>query len=174
MEYRKFSTFLNSVQYGYTASETSSFDGDAKYLRITDIVPYFVDKDRVPFCKISDINKEKYLVNENDLLIARTGATTGYNLVVPKGFTNYVFASYLVRFFYDQKLLYPKYVKHVFKSDQYYGFVRNFIGGSAQPGMNPKTFGKFEFPYVNYETQKQIADILSTYDDLIENNNRRI
>lgn len=174
MEYRKFATFIDSVQYGYTADETSTVEGDAKYLRITDIVPYFVDKDRVPFCKIDNKNKAKYLVSENDLLIARTGATTGYNLIVPKGFENYIFASYLVRFNYRQNELYPQYLKHVLKSQQYYGFVKNFIGGSAQPGMNPKAFGKFEVPYMEYDAQKQIANILSTYDNLIENNNKRI
>ncbi|MBR3299080.1 MAG: restriction endonuclease subunit S [Clostridia bacterium] len=174
MEYRKFSTFIEKTQYGYTADETSPETGDAKYLRITDIVPYFVDKDRVPYCIISDEKKAQYLVNENDLLIARTGATTGYNLVVPKGFSNYVFASYLVRYYYRQNELFPQYLKHVLKSQQYYGFVNNYISGSAQPGMNPKAFGRFEVPYVSYEMQKRIAQILSTYDNLIEVNNKRI
>ena len=174
MKYRKFSTFIEKTQYGYTAEETSSECGDAKYLRITDIVPYFVDRDRVPFCSISEKKKKHYLVKENDLLIARTGATTGYNLIVPKGFDNFIFASYLVRFFYKQNELYPLYLKHVLKSQQYYGFVNNYIGGSAQPGMNPKAFGRFEIPYVDYDTQKRIASILSAYDNLIELNNKRI
>ena len=174
MEYRKLSSFIEKTQYGYTAEETSLESGDAKYLRITDIVPYFVDKERVPFCTISDDKKKQYLVKENDLLIARTGATTGYNLVVPKGFDNYIFASYLVRYYYDKDELYPLYLKHVLKSQQYYGFVNNYIGGSAQPGMNPKAFGRFEVPYVDYDNQKKIASILSSYDNLIEVNNKRI
>ena len=107
VEYRRFSSFITSVQYGYTAEETSLECGDAKYLRITDIVPYFVDKEKVPFCMISEKKKKQYLLKENDLLIARTGATTGYNLVVPKDFSNYVFASYLVRYSYNQNELYP-------------------------------------------------------------------
>ena len=174
MEYRKFSTFIDSVQYGYTAEETSATEGDAKYLRITDIVPYFVNKERVPFCKITEEKKKKYVVKENDLLIARTGATTGYNLVVPANFSNYIFASYLIRFHYRQDILFPLYLKYILKSQQYYGFVKNFVGGSAQPGMNPKAFGKFEIPYVDFNIQKKIANILSAYDDLIENNNKRI
>lgn len=173
MEYIKFQKFIDKVQYGYTAEETLSA-GDTKYLRITDIVPYYVDKNRVPFVKIDSKKREKYLVHKDDLLIARTGATTGYNLVVPDGFTNFIFASYLVRYFYDKKKLYPLYVKHVLKSKQWYGFVKNYIGGSAQPGMNPKTMGKFEFPYFSMENQKIIADALSKYDELIENNNNRI
>ena len=174
MEYKKFSSFITETQYGYTADETSLIDGDAKYLRITDIVPYFVDKDRVPYCNIAEKKKEQYLVKENDLLIARTGATTGYNLIVPSGFDGFVFASYLVRYFYKQDELYPLYLKHVLKSKQYYGFVNNYIGGSAQPGMNPRAFGRFEIPYVDYDIQKRIACILNTYDYLVEVNNKRI
>lgn len=174
MEYVKFSKFIISTQYGYTAKETSLVEGDAKYLRITDIVPYFVNKEQVPFCKIDDNKKKKYLISENDLLIARTGATTGYNLVVDESYKNFVFASYLIRFNYNKNILYPLYLKYVLKSQQWYGFVNNFISGSAQPGMNAKVFGKFQIPFLNYDIQKRISNILSTYDNLIENNNKRI
>ena len=174
MEYVKFSKFIISTQYGYTAEETSLVEGDAKYLRITDIVPYFVNKEQVPFCKIDDNKKKKYLISENDLLIARTGATTGYNLVVDESYKNFVFASYLIRFNYNKNELYPLYLKYVLKSQQWYGFVNNFISGSAQPGMNAKVFGKFQIPFFNYDIQKRISNILSTYDKLIDNNNKRI
>ena len=174
MEYVKFSKFIISTQYGYTAEDTSLVEGDSKYLRITDIVPYFVNKEQVPFCKIDDNKKKKYLISENDLLIARTGTTTGYNLVVDESYKNFVFASYLIRFNYNKNELYPIYLKYVLKSQQWYGFVNNFISGSAQPGMNAKVFGKFQIPFFNYEIQKRISNILSTYDKLIENNNKQI
>ena len=149
-------------------------EGDAKYLRITDIVPYFVNKEQVPFCKIDDNTKKKYLISENDLLIARTGATTGYNLVVDESYKNFVFASYLIRFNYNKNELYPLYLKYILKSQQWYGFVNNFMSGSAQPGMNAKVFGKFQIPFFNYDIQKRISNILRTYDSLIDNNNKRI
>ncbi len=174
MEYIKFVNFIDSTQYGYTADTTSLVSGDAKYLRITDIVPYFVDKDRVPFCIIDASKVDKYLVHDGDVLIARTGATTGYNLVVDDSFKNYVFASYLIRFNYNRKKLYPRYLKYVLKSPSWYGFVNNYIGGSAQPGMNARVFGKYYLPYTDLSTQKKIASILSAYDSLIENNQKRI
>ena len=108
------------------------------------------------------------------MLIARTGATTGYNLVVDESYKNFVFASYLIRFNYNKNDLYPLYLKYVLKSQQWYGFVNNFISGSAQPGMNAKAFGKFQIPFFNYDIQKRISNILSTYDKLIDNNNKRI
>ena len=167
MQYIKFENFINSTQYGYTAETTSPISGDAKYLRITDIVPYFVEKDRVPYCAIDASKVNKYLVHDGDVLIARTGATTGYNLVVDDSFKNYVFASYLIRFNYDRKKLHPRYLKYVLKSPSWYGFVNNYIGGSAQPGMNARVFGKYYLPYTDFSTQQKIASILSAYDALI-------
>ena len=174
MEWIRFKDVTLSTQYGYTATETSKSEGKYKYLRITDIVPYFVNYETVPFCKIAEKQVEKYLVKEGDILVARTGATTGYNYVVPKGIVNTVYASYLIRFVVNADLCLPQYLKYVLKSKAYYGFVNNYIGGSAQPGMNARVFGKFYIPKHAIEVQHRIASILSTYDSLIENNTKRI
>ena len=173
-EYIKFQNFIDSTQYGYTADETSFENGDCKYLRITDIVPYFVEKETVPFCKIPEEKKAQYMITDGDLLIARTGATTGYNLIVDDSFKNFIFASYLIRFNYDKKKLFPLYVKYVLKSKLWYGFVNNYISGSAQPGMNARVFGKFNFPYVPLSTQQKIASILSAYDNLMQTYKKQI
>lgn len=174
MEYIRLKDVTLSTQYGYTAEETSKTEGVYKYLRITDIVPYFVDLDTVPYCSIPQKKVEQYLVKEGDILIARTGATTGYNYVVPKGIKNTVYASYLIRFNVDRSKILPSYLKYVLKSLYYYGFVNNYIGGSAQPGMNARVFGRFNLPYNSLPLQRRIASILSAYDNLIENNNKRI
>ena len=149
MEYIRFKDVTLSTQYGYTAEETSKTEGIYKYLRITDIVPYFVDFDSVPFCVIPENKVKQYLVKEGDILIARTGATTGYNYIVQRGVKNTVYASYLIRFNVDTTKVLPEYLKFVFKSSFYYGFVNNYIGGSAQPGMNARVFGRFTIPYFN-------------------------
>ena len=174
MEYVKFKDVIINSQYGYTATETSQTEGTYKYLRITDIVPYYVNFDTVPFCKITEKDVSKYIVKEGDILVARTGATTGYNYVVPSGISNTVYASYLIRFIVDKKLVLPLFMKYVLKTQSYYGFINNYIGGSAQPGMNAKVFTKFNIPKLSLVTQQKIASILSTYDRLIENNTRRI
>ena len=46
--------------------------------------------------------------------------------------------------------------------------------GSAYPAVDTADFKKAKVTVPDLPTQKRIADILSTYDDLIENNNRRI
>ena len=65
------------VNYGYTASAKPEPIGP-KFLRITDIVPDRIDWSSVPHCQIDNEKLSKYQLKENDIVIARTGATTGY------------------------------------------------------------------------------------------------
>lgn len=169
----KLSSLIRSVQYGFTAKETSDC-GNYKYLRITDIVPYFIDKKHVPYVNLDEITAQKYLVHDGDVLIARTGATTGFNLVVDKSFNNYIFASYLLRFNLKKDIIDPVYLKYVLKSQAWISFVNQYISGAAQPGMNPKAFGKFKFPLPSSNIQRIIGKLLRKYDILIETNNKRI
>lgn len=46
--------------------------------------------------------------------------------------------------------------------------------GATQDNFSVEKMLKFKFIIPHFTTQKRIADILSSYDDLIENNNRRI
>ena len=64
----------------------------------------------------------------------------------------------------------------------YYALIRNrpmirgigLSGGAAQPIINKSTFSAVQIDVSERVTQDAIADILSAYDDLIENNRRRI
>ena len=52
--------------------------------------------------------------------------------------------------------------------------MKSQVGGAAQPNANAKVLGRFSFTLPPRRDQHRIADILSAYDDLIENNRRRI
>jgi type I restriction enzyme S subunit len=160
-----------SVRYGYTAKAQDE-PGGPKFLRITDIVPDLIDWVSVPYCEINPENIEKYRLQEGDIVIARTGATTGYAKWVkdpPKA----VFASYLVRLRiageHDSR-----YVGFVVESDTYKQFIMTNVGGAAQPNANAQVLTSFPLLLPPLPTQRKIAAILSAYDDLIENNIRRI
>ena len=161
-----------SIQYGYTESAVAEPVGP-KLLRITDIVPYFIDWGTVPFCRIDSENYDKYKLQIGDIVIARTGATTGYNALITKDIEA-VFASYLIRFKINPKKADCHFIGHLLKSSGYYGFINCAIGGAAQPGINAKVLSSFIFMLPPLATQTRIAEILSAYDDAIENNNRRI
>lgn len=65
----------DSIDYGYTASANVEPIGP-KFLRITDIVPSVIDWHSVPYCVAPEKNADKYALQEGDIVVARTGATT--------------------------------------------------------------------------------------------------
>jgi type I restriction enzyme S subunit len=161
-------------QYGYTASATNKKAGP-KFLRVTDIVGYKVDWTRVPFCKISEKEKKKYLLNKGDIVFARAG-TVGYTFFVKENPPeDTIFASYLIRIKIDEKRYDPVYVSYFLKSPLYWGQVNSFLTGTSQPGINATSLKDFELLIPeDPNEQKRIADILSAFDDKIEVNNKII
>ncbi|MDM8549697.1 restriction endonuclease subunit S [Desulfobacterales bacterium HSG2] len=171
-ESKPLADIAESVRYGYTASATREPVGP-HFLRITDIVPLQIDWDSVPYCTIDEKNLERYRLQPGDIVVARTGATVGYAKLI-RDERDAVFASYLVRFRFDSSEVEPGYIGRVLESDMYKRFVLSRVGGAAQPNANAKVLSAFPLPLPPLDTQKRIASILSAYDDLIENNRRRI
>ncbi len=161
-----------SVQYGYTASASDTEVGP-KFLRITDIVPPQIDWYKVPYCEIDEVNLNKFSLVPGDIVIARTGATVGHAKLIRSNETS-VFASYLVRIRVDRDKADPGYVGRIVESDTYKKFVLSHVGGAAQPNANARVLSSFMLPIPPKSAQTHIASILSVYDDLIENNRRRI
>lgn len=165
-------SIAESVRYGYTASATQDPVGP-HFLRITDIVPSQIEWSRVPYCQIDERNRDKYALRPGDIVIARTGATVGHAKLI-RDAHDAVFASYLVRVRIDPTIADPQYVGRVVESRVYKRFVLSRVGGAAQPNANAKVLSSFEFSLPPIPTQRRIASVLSAYDDLIENNSRRI
>ena len=161
-----------SVRYGYTASASDREIGP-KFLRITDIVPPQIDWASVPYCEIDEKNLAKFSLEPGDIVIARTGATVGYAKLIRDNEPS-VFASYLVRIRVDPEKSDSGYIGRIVESEVYKRFVLSRVGGAAQPNANAKVLSSFRLPIPEKATQRRIASILSTYDDLIKNNRRRI
>ncbi|KUJ95354.1 MAG: Restriction modification system DNA specificity domain [Desulfonauticus sp. 38_4375] len=162
----KLGEICEDISYGYTASAKSNPVGP-KFLRITDIVPERINWDEVPYCEIDEKKAKKYKLEVGDIVVARTGATTGYNKII-KNNINSVFASYLIRYRINKEFVDPFFVWYNLQSPNWYGFVDNIIGGSAQPGANAKQFADFEFFLPTLPEQKAIASVLSSLDDKID------
>jgi len=154
------------ISYGYTASANSDKIGP-KFLRITDIVPDRINWETVPYCEIEEKKNEQYQLEIGDIVIARTGATTGYNKVIKENVDS-VFASYLIRYKIDKDIASPEFIGYCLQSSIWKGFVEGIIGGSAQPGANAKQFASFDISLPPLEEQKAIAEVLSSIDDKID------
>jgi len=171
----KLGEICTDINYGYTASATDNPIGP-KFLRITDIVPQRVNWETVPFCEINEKDHEKYKLEKGDIVIARTGATTGYNYTF-KDDVDAVFASYLIRYRIDKKRANPFFIEYVLKSDHWKGFVEGIIGGSAQPGANAKMFAEFNLFLPPINEQTAISELLSSLEkkiDLLHRQNKTL
>lgn len=156
----------SDISYGYTASASSENVGP-KFLRITDITSGRINWKTVPYCKISEKDFKKYQLGIGDIVIARTGATTGYNAII-KTNIDAVYASYLIRFQIDRKVADPFFVGHILQSNNFQDYVDAIAGGSAQPGANAQQLADFEFLLPPLPEQSAIAEVLSSLDDKID------
>ncbi|MBP9044421.1 MAG: restriction endonuclease subunit S, partial [Spirochaetes bacterium] len=160
------SEICSDISYGYTASANTDPIGP-KFLRITDIVPERIDWNSVPYCNADKPIIEKYKLQEGDIVIARTGATTGYNKIIKKLDFDVVFASYLIRYKIDPDKAFPYYVGYILQSSNWFDFIDAIAGGSAQPGANAKQLGSYEISLPPLPEQLAIASVLSSLDDKI-------
>jgi type I restriction enzyme S subunit len=157
------------ISYGYTES-ASWIEVGPKFLRITDIQNYFVDWKSVPYCFITDANHSKYKLELGDIVIARTGATTGITNIFKDAEVSAVFASYLIRYRINKTFANPFYISYILKSPLWKSHVGSIIGGSAQPGANAKQFANFRFILPPIVVQNALSDILESLDEKIELN----
>lgn len=97
-EEKKLGEIAEKFDYGLNAAATD-FDGKNKYLRITDIDDenrYFkYDDVSSPDCILSE--SENYLLKENDIVFARTGASVGKSYIYNKQDGIVYFAGFLIR-----------------------------------------------------------------------------
>lgn len=74
----------------------------------------------------------------------------------------------------DTSLIQNKFIYYLVTSPYAKKTIEMFCSGSAQPQLPIKDFVKIKFNLPSIEHQQKIALILSAYDNLIENNNKRI
>jgi type I restriction enzyme S subunit len=153
-------------QYGYTESASNEKVGP-KFLRITDIQNDFISWNKVPYCPISDEDFTKYKLQVGDVVIARTGNSTGATATI-KDKINAVFASYLIRFQINKQIADYNFIDFLVRSKLWYGFVKSVKSGSAQGGANANDFALFPINLPLIPEQKSIAKVLTAFDNKIE------
>lgn len=152
-------------QYGYTAKAEQN--GKIKYLRITDIQDNKVNWKTVPFCSIDEKDLEKFKLKENDIVVTRTGATTGKSFLIESINCEAVFASYLIRIRALNGL--PKFLWNYMKANIYWKQITEFSSGIAQPGVNAQKLENLLLPLPPLNEQKRIVEKL---DSLFEKTGR--
>ncbi|MGL5751172.1 MAG: restriction endonuclease subunit S [Paraclostridium sp.] len=155
----------NSFEYGMNSASTE-FDGENKYIRITDI-----DENTSKYINTNVVSplgelEDKYLVKENDILFARTGASTGKSYLYNKNDGKLYFAGFLIRTNVNS----DNNAKFMFlqtKTKAYDKWVKVMSMRSGQPGINSQEYASYSFNAPSKEEQDKIASFFSLIDDKI-------
>ncbi len=156
--------------YGIGASAVPFSKDLYTYLRITDIK----DDGTLNLQDLKSVEDEKareYLLKPNDIVFARTGASTGRNYFYDGTDGEFVYAGFLIKFSIEEKKVNPKYIKYFCQSKQYQDWINSFNTGSTRGNINAQTLGKMEIPLIERKMQDALVSILSSIDKKIKKNN---
>ena len=164
-EWTTVSAISQSILYG--VSESAKSRGKYRLLRITDIQNNNVQWDNVPYTDFDNKKAESYLLNDGDILFARTGATVGKSYLVQGLTEKAIYASYLIRVQTYNAVL-PRYVKFYFESGYYWEQIERESVGVGQPNVNGSILGNLHIPIPPIHEQNQIVLELTKWMDIID------
>ena len=109
-------------------------------------------------------------------IVYTTRGTVGnagyYNSSVP--YENVRINSGMVILRANGEIVDARFLYQILKSEYYRPYFKQYCTGSAQPQLPIKNFSQIYLNVPDIKTQHRIADILSVYDNLIENNQKQI
>ncbi|MCZ2129706.1 MAG: restriction endonuclease subunit S [Bacteroidia bacterium] len=154
------------TQYGYNASALQS--GNNKFLRISDIHDSKVNWDSVPYCNCDD--EETYLLKNEDILIARTGGTTGKSFKIDSPPKHSIYAGYLIRI-RAKKEVNPDYIYLFLHSFAYWSQIVNLNERNFRPKANAENLKSLILPDCERNIQDEAVRIsqgenIKGYEDL--------
>ena len=155
----------SSILYG--VSESAKAKGAYKLLRITDIQDNKVDWNFVPYTDFDSVKARVYLLQNDDILFARTGATVGKSYLVKGLSEQSIFASYLIRVQASREIL-PCYIKFYFESGYYWSQISDSSVGTGQPNVNGTLLGELKIPIPPYLEQLRIVSEIEKWFTLID------
>ena len=156
-------------EYGIAAPAVEYSNNLYTYLRITDIQ----DDGTLNINNLKSVDDEKasqYLLKPNDIVFARTGASTGRNYFYDGTDGEFVYAGFLIKFSLDPNKVNPKYIKYYCMSDIYKGWIHSFNTGSTRGNINAKTLGTMPLVLPSRQKQDIAVEILSSLDNKIRKN----
>ena len=166
-EQRKLGDLSSSFEYGLNAA-AKEYDGENKYIRITDI-----DDDSREFKQEEltspDTNlslAENYKLAEGDILFARTGASVGKTYIYRTSDGLVYYAGFLIRAKIKNEYN-PEFVFQNTLTSDYEKFIKVTSMRSGQPGVNAQEYSQFSIMVPSKIEQDKIATYFRSLDHLI-------
>jgi type I restriction enzyme S subunit len=169
---------LYSIPSGNGLSRPSKVRGIGyKFINMGELFAYDrissdIEMERV---QMNDRELSNMLVEEGDLLFARQSlvlAGAGKCSIVKQVNENTTFESHIIRVRLKKEIVDPNFYYYYFRSP--ICKIKSIVTQGVQAGIRGSDLKKLKVHIPPLPIQQKIANILSKYDDLIENNRRRI
>lgn len=152
--------------YGIGAPAIEYSEEYYTYLRISDINDDGT-LNKTELKSVNDDKVEQYLLQPNDIVFARTGASTGRNYFYDGMDGKFVYAGFLIRFSIDPQKVNPRFIKYYCLSEKYRNWVQSFSTGSTRGNINAQTFADMPIVLPTRKQQDNMVSILSCIDEKI-------
>lgn len=161
-----------SCQYGLGLPAEEYAPNKVRYLRISDLDDSgnLLDDDKK---SISAPNVKEYVLKPNDLVVARTGNSTGRTYVYSEDDERLAYAGFLIKYVFDSEKINPRYMKYFTISDIYKKQISGF-SGSTRGNMNAQNFKDIVVIYPSRKTQDKMVELFDLISKKIKNNNKII
>ena len=167
----KFGKIATGFDYGMNAA-AKPYDGQNKYIRITDIDEVSSTYNNSSIVSPDGILSENYVVNEGDILLARTGASTGKSYLYRKSDGKLYYAGFLIRANVAEHN--PYFVFSQLHTHRYWRWVSIMSARSGQPGINSLEYASFPIFTTTLKEENKISSLLSLIDKRIATQNKII
>jgi type I restriction enzyme S subunit len=154
---------LATPDYGINAPGVPSYGDLPVYIRITDIDDdgRFMADNRVA---VNHPKAMDYILNENEIVFARTGGSVGKTYLYDLADGVIVFAGFLIRAKIDRSKLCPAFFAAFTRTGRYWNWVRIMCMRSGQPGISANEYASLDLHLPPLPEQTAIATILSNMD----------
>lgn len=167
----KFGDIATGFDYGMNAA-AKPYDGQNKYIRITDIDEASSTYNNEDVVSPDGTLSENYTVNERDILLARTGASTGKSYLYRKSDGKLYYAGFLIRANIAEHN--PYFVFSQLHTHRYWRWVSIMSARSGQPGINSQEYASFPIYTTTLIEENKISTLLSLIDERIATQNKII
>jgi restriction endonuclease S subunit len=149
---------LEPPQYGANEIGIERTDNSKpRYIRITDINEFGELSEGLG--KTASSIEEKYFLNANDLLLARSGNTVGKSYLHKNVGYDCFFAGYMIRFKIDPSKVLPEYIFAYTQTDFYKKWTKAIQRTTGQPNINAEEYKSLEIPLPDFSIQRKIIKI---------------
>lgn len=123
------------------------------------------------------IKIEPFLLKQGDIIFVRSNGNKnliGRSVFIETDIPNLSYSGFCIRMRPNIDNAIPKFLAYYFRSPIFRKQLSNLGGGTNINNLNQKVMKSFQISIPSISTQERIVTLISQYDDLIENNKRRI